>query len=215
MNGLRRFLSRILLDRPAATSLRSAVAEERELTERTMATAVVFGLGVRDAALGVIDHSARVALVAERIADRAGIHDADRYILQLAARLHEIGMFAVPSDLLGRPAPLTTAELATIRGQARISGEVARLVHPPRVAGLIEHQYEDHRRIAEGTGLEDRDVLLAGILRVADVFAAVTWPRPYQDPMPAEIREELLQSGAGTRFHPRAVSSAMELAISA
>lgn len=215
MNEFRRFLSRILLDRPRPENFRSVVDEERDLTERALATALVFGLSVRDAALGVIDHSARVALVAERIAERAGIHDADRYVLQLAARLHELGMFAVPSDLLGRRAPLDASELDTVRGQARISAEVARLVHPPRVAGLIEHQYDDYRAIAEGTELEDRDVLLAGILRVADVFAAVTWPRPYQDPMPAEFREELLQSGAGTRFHPRAVRSAMELAISA
>lgn len=207
----RRMLGRILLQRRVPVSLGSLVDEERVSTERTMGAALVFGLGVADAKLHVTDHCARVSLVAEWIAQRAGINDADRYVLQLAARLHELGMFAVPPELLDRPAPLTRAELETVRSQARLSARVARLVHPPRVASLIENQYEDHRRIAGGDRLGERDVLLAGILRVADVFAAVTWPRPYQDPMPAQMREEMLQSGVGVRYHPLAVDCALAL----
>lgn len=211
MNWFRRLVGRILLERRFPAHLPSLVEEERERTERAMATALVFGLSVRDAELGVTEHSARVALVAEWIAQRVGIHDADRYLLQLSARLHELGMFTVPRELLERRSPLTTAELDAVRSQARISAEVARLVHPPRVAELIENQYEDYRELARSRDIAERDLLLAGILRVADVFAAVTWPRPYQDPMPLARREELLQSGAGTRFHPQAVDSALEL----
>ena len=133
-------------------------------------------------------------------------------MLQVAARLHEVGVFGVPPELLHRPAPLSEEELETVRGQARVSAGVARLIHPPRVAELIENQYEDHRKLAEGDRIGDRDVLLAGILRVADVYAAVTWPRPYQDPMPAPFRDELLRAGAGTRFHPLAVESALTIA---
>lgn len=212
MTWFRRMVRHILLGRHAHEKTHSLVNEEREKVERTMATAVVFAMGVQDSQLSVMDHSARVALVAEWIAKRAGIHDADRYILQLAARLHELGMFAVPPELLHRPAPLSTEELETVRSQARMSAEVARLVHPPRVADLIENQYEDHRRLARGNRLEDRQLFLAGILRVADVYAAVTWPRPYQDPMPTEFRDELLQRGAGTQFHPLAVESALAIA---
>lgn len=194
-----------------SASPRTAVHDELARTESTLSTALVFGMQVRDSQLGVVDHSARVALVAERIARKMGVSEADRYLLTLAARLHELGMFAVPQELLCRPAPLSTQELRQVRAQAGISAEVARLVHPPRVVGLIEHQYEDYREVARARRLEERDLLLAGILRVADVFAAVTWPRPYQDPMPAPFREELLRSGAGTLFHPLAVTYVLAL----
>jgi HD-GYP domain-containing protein (c-di-GMP phosphodiesterase class II) len=211
MNWFTRVLRRAVPGAGRSPGTQDAVKQELAKTESTVATALVFGAQVRDSQLGVMDHSARVSLVADRIARQMGIGEADRYLLTLAARLHELGMFAVPQELLRRPAPLSTEELRQVRAQAGISAEVARLVHPPRVVHLIEHQYEDHRQVARTRRLEERDLLLAGILRVADVFAAVTWPRPYQDPMPVEFRDELLRSGAGTLFHPLAVRSALGL----
>ena len=54
------------------------------------------------------------------------------------------------------------------------------------------------RRSAEGS----LDVLLSGILRVADAFDAITHPRPYQEHIPPAERLRTLAEGEGTRFHP-------------
>lgn len=165
-------------------------------------------LQAREPQLGLMDHAARVAMVAGRIAEAMGIGDGDRYILNTAAQLHEMGMLSLPADLIERRGTLSPQELQWVRGQARVSADIARAAYHPRIALLIENQYRDHAELRRD-GLSERDLVLAGIFRVADVFATVTWPRPYQAAMSAPTRSHLLQSGAGTRFDPLAVHAAL------
>ena len=165
-------------------------------------------LQAREPQLGLMDHAARVAMVAGRIAASMGIGDGDRYILNTAAQLHEMGMLSLPVELIERRGTLSPQELQWVRGQARVSADIARAAYHPRIALLIENQYRDHTELRRD-GLSERDLVLAGIFRVADVFATVTWPRPYQAAMSAPTRSHLLQSGAGTRFDPLAVHAAL------
>lgn len=190
-------------------------SEELGSTHRTMVRTLVHALDARNPELEIIEHCALVSRVAALIAKRVGISEGDDYILRSAAQLHEIGMLTVPGELLMRSAPLTRAELARVRAQAAVSAELVRAAHHPRIALLVENQYVDYRELQRDTRCGPRDLLLAGILRVADVISAVTWPRPYQDPMPASVREEVLRSGAGTRFHPLAVHFALQLPATA
>jgi HD-GYP domain-containing protein (c-di-GMP phosphodiesterase class II) len=182
--------------------------EERGRVARTAASTLIFGMEVRDAELGIFEHSALVSIMAESLARQLGLSEADAYLLQTAARLHEIGMFTVPPELLKRAAPLSEEELARVRSQALVSSELAAVMHHPRAARLIRHQYDDYDRL-QRLGFADRDLLLAGILHVADVLAAVTLPRPYQRPLPWGERAQVLERGLGTRFHPLAVQSAL------
>lgn len=165
-------------------------------------------LQAREPQLGLMDHAARVAMVAGRIAEAMGIGDGDRYILNTAAQLHEMGMLSLPAELIERRGTLSPQELQWVRGQARVSADIARAAYHPRIALLIENQYRDHAELRRD-GLSERDLVLAGIFRVADVFATVTWPRPYQAAMSPPTRSHLLQSGAGTRFDPLAVHAAL------
>ena len=179
--------------------------------KKSMTSAFVFGLEVRDAEMGIVGHCAAVAMLARSLGAIMDISESDAYILDTAAQLHEVGMFAIPPDLLKRSSPLTLEELERIRSQAQISAEIAGMMHHPRVRSLIEHQYDDHAEL-EGV-LPPEDLLLAGILRVADVLAATTWPRPYQAALPRESRAQLLRLGAGSRFHPLAARLALEVPI--
>lgn len=185
--------------------------EELGSTQRTMVRTLVYALDARNPQLEIIEHSALVSRLASLIAERVGVTEGDRYLLRSAAQLHEIGMLTVPAELLVRSAPLTRAELERVRSQAAVGAEIVRAAHHPRVALLVENQYLDYRELQRDPRIGPRDLLLAGILRVADVITAVTWPRPYQDPMPASVRDEVLRSGAGTRFHPLAVHFALQL----
>jgi len=56
-------------------------------------------------------HSARVAVVAGRLAQRIIGRAAECAEIQLAARLHDIGKVAVPDSLLDKPSSLTEAEV--------------------------------------------------------------------------------------------------------
>jgi response regulator RpfG family c-di-GMP phosphodiesterase len=214
MSRMNRWVRRLSgAEPPLAGTARGASREDLARTTRTMVRTLAFGLEVRDTELDIVDHCTLVAEIAARIGRLLRISEAEAYILDTAARLHEIGMFAVPPALLKRAAPLSPEELALVRSQARLSAEIASTMHHPRVVELIEHQYDDYAELTEK--LEEPSLLLAGILRVADLIAAVTRPRPYQVPLPGDRRAELLRSGAGTRFHPAAVRCALQVPIEA
>jgi two-component system, response regulator RpfG len=212
MSRLNRWVRRFSgVEPPLTAPARRASQEQVARTTRTMVRTLGFGLEVRDAEVRVIEHCTLVAELCERLGRLLDLSEADAYILDTAARLHELGMFGVPPALLQRAAPLSPEELGRVRSQAHVSAEIAATMHHPRVVELIEHQYDDH---AELTGtLDDQGLLLAGVLRVADTIAAVTRPRPYQGPLPRDRRTELLRSGAGTRFHPLAVDCALQIPV--
>ena len=210
MSSLNRWVRRLAGAQPPALYIEErANKEELARTNRTMVRTLAFGLEVRDAELDIVKHCTLVADLCGALGNVLGISLGEAYILDTAARLHEIGMFSVPASLLKRDAPLSPDELALVRSQARLSAEIAATMHHPRVARLIEHQYDDYLELAGK--LDEPDLLLAGIVRVADLIAALTRPRPYQRPMLWDQRAAVLRAGAGTLFHPRVVEGALQL----
>lgn len=202
----------LLFDRTEASSATeaSALSRSHAHAQRSISRAVAFAMEVRESELQIVEHSARVAMISEALGVRMNISEADAFILRTAAELHEVGMYTIPPALLTQSEPYTLEQLATVRGQARVSADLAGVMHGPRVGRLIEHQYEDYDFKPECGW--DPDQLLAGILRVADVIAAVTHPRPYQAALSTVDRESMLRCGSGNRFHPSAVQAAMGLA---
>jgi HD-GYP domain-containing protein (c-di-GMP phosphodiesterase class II) len=204
------WIQRLFGSRPTDASPQSLLDDARSHAQRTITRALAFGMEAREVEMQIVEHSALVSMVSGELGERMHISEADAYVLKTAAELHEVGMFGISPELLMRSTEYSADELALVRGQAKVSGDLAALMHGPRVGRLIEHQYDDYDAPEEGP--EDPDRLLAGILRVADAIAAVTSPRPYQMALSLLERGLMLQRGAGTRFHPLAVESAMGMA---
>lgn len=182
-----------------------------EDTQVDLAAALTFSLYGVEPRLHVARHCARVARLVSRLARAAGVEGEDYRALVRAAQLHEIGMIAVPVELLENPAPLPAEQLARVRAQAWIGAEIVRKTEDDLTAWLIRHQYTDYQELMERFPESSRELLLAGLFRVADVMDAITEPRPYQKRLPEERRRDVLFSGLGTRFHPGAVHSLLQL----
>jgi HD-GYP domain-containing protein (c-di-GMP phosphodiesterase class II) len=188
-------------------------AQSRELpfdptrpeTELLFASTLVFAIQGSRGWWSILDHCTSVAATAARIAGEAGIADDDDLgALTSAARLHEIGAIGIPRELMARPGPLAPRELERIRSHAAIGAEIARPTCGNRVAWLIEHQFSDFTDLRDIYATSDIDLLLAGILRVADVVIAITEPRPYRSG-PARVDwRDALNEGFGAAFHPAA-----------
>ncbi len=172
------------------------------------ASALIVALERRDHELDLSPHCARVAAHAERMATLLEVDPAQRAVLRHAALLHEVGMIGVPAELLRKPGILTHDELRRVREQAVLAAEVTRAACGPLAATLVRHQYDDYATLREH--LADDALLLAGILRIADVVEAITRPRPYQAPLPPDTRRRLLQAGAGSHFDPSAVHAFLD-----
>jgi HD-GYP domain-containing protein (c-di-GMP phosphodiesterase class II) len=184
-------------------------------TRRVMSAAILADLEARNEKLGLFGHSARVAEISDKIAQRFNLPAEGRVDLTNAARLHEAGMIAVPPDLIDSPDRLPPEVVARIRSQAYFSAEIARATQNDRTVRLIEEQYTEFRFLKARFHGNEEDILLASILHVVDAFDAVTFPRPYQQDIPDERRFEGLMLGQGTLFHPDVVDQLCELNFAA
>lgn len=199
------FINRLFGTRPAGTDADpTPLHNPFGATYLAMASALTFGLEARNGRLLFVEHCTRVAGLAGHVAAELGVQAEDRDVLGAAAELHEIGIISVPAAVLEAPARLDPQDRARIREHAAVGAQIVRATHSERTARLVEHQYTDFARLQQ-VFPDDVDLLLAGILRAADVFDAVTHPRPYQDRLRATHRERILVQGSGSRFHPRAV----------
>lgn len=200
------FINRLFGTRPTGKSDADLASLHNPFsaTYLAMASALTFGLEARNVRLQFVEHCTRVADLADQVARELGVQADARDLLAAAAQLHEIGMISVPAEILEAPARLAPEDRALIREHAAVGATIVRATHSERTARLIEHQYTDFT-VLQQVFPDDVDLLLAGILRAADVFDAVTHPRPYQDRLRTTHRERILIQGSGSRFHPRAV----------
>lgn len=137
-------------------------------------------------------HSDRVAAYSVAIADRLCWPAARRRELEIAAHLHDVGKIGVPDAVLLKADRLTVEEIAIIQRHAQLSADIVRNVGEFRQVAIIIRQH--HERL-DGSGYPlgiraDQQIAPARVLAVADVFDALTSPRPYRSPL---SREEALQ----------------------
>lgn len=129
-----------------------------------------------------LDHSARVAALATRAAELAGLDRAAVAELGLAAHLHDLGRVSVPNRIWDKPGPLDLSERERVRMHAyyteRILARAEGWAGAARVAGAA-HERSDgtgyHRALPPGVlGASER------ILAAADVLAALLAARPWR-----------------------------------
>jgi HD-GYP domain-containing protein (c-di-GMP phosphodiesterase class II) len=175
-----------------------------------MLAAISRALEERDQTQG---HGARVAALAEPVAQRLG-WEAERIAsLRFGAPLHDIGKVAVRRDVLRKAGPLELAELAEIRTHPRAGAELVlpiRAARPALPYVLFHHERWDGAGYP--TGIRGRAIPVeARILAVADAFDAMTSQRPYRPALtPARALAEV-RSCAGSQFDPELAELFLEV----
>jgi len=153
-------------------------------------------------------HCERVAQMARRVAAEMEMAEEEIEFLGTAALLHEIGKVAVSLELLHKDAPLTPTELEQIRAHTRTGAQMLSAVPSLRkLAPLVASQYTDFQHLDGTIDSGSREFLLASVLRVVDVFDAMTSNRSYRKVLNREAWEADLRAGAGTRFHPEVIDA--------
>lgn len=176
---------------------------EVEDVRADMIRALARTISARDAYM--TGHSERVAELCRAMAERMGLGEDDRRRLATAAQLHEIGKISVPVELLQKKDPLSADELERIRAHASAGAGILREVPSlAPFAPLVEHLGTPYEELPEHA-VPAGEARVIGILRVADVWDAVTSERAYRSSMPRCYWEPLLRNGAGTLFDPAAV----------
>jgi diguanylate cyclase (GGDEF)-like protein/PAS domain S-box-containing protein len=167
-------------------------------------TALISALGYRDPSTAA--HSRRVADLCNEVAHGL-MSMSDRYVLETAALLHDIGKIGVPDSILLTSSQLTQAERNVIKRQERIGLEIIRASF---ASDELSRIVENYRRYFDGRdanlGPEGTHIPLgARILAVADAYDSMVSEHPYRVAKTSQEAIAELRRCANTQFDPEIV----------
>jgi len=159
---------------------------------------------LRDDSTG--EHSYRVGRLASLLAKEFGCDDDTIFMIDIAARLHDIGKIGIPDGILLKPAPLNAAEREVMKSHTTIGAEVlakSNIAHMQMAEEIARH----HHEWWDGTGYPgcqsgSRIPLAARITALADVFDALTHARPYKSAWSIDSALTEILSLRGRQFDP-------------
>ncbi len=147
------------------------------------------------------------------IARRLGMPPAEVQDVRLATELRDVGLIAVPDDVLASPGPLSSEQWAVLQRHTLLGERIiAAAPALSSVSRLVRSSHEHY----DGTGYPDalsgEDIPRgARVVTVVDAFDAQLRPRPHADPRtPVEAIAEL-QRCSGTIFDPVVVAALIEV----
>jgi putative nucleotidyltransferase with HDIG domain len=148
-------------------------------------------------------HCQRVADYACMIAEEAGISHAEMVWFRMGAFLHDVGKMEVPPGILHKQGSLTPQERAIIE-QHTVKGDemLSEIAFPWDVRPMVRSHHErwDGRGYPDGL-MGDQIPLVARILRIADVYDALTTTRSYRSSLSAQEAREVMRLDDGA-FDP-------------
>ncbi len=195
------FLSKPVQMPALLARVRSLVRLKRYTDQLEHAEAVIYslarGVEAKDAALE--GHCERLAHYAVVLGKARGLEAEALEALRRGALLHDIGKIGIPDALLSKAGPLTSEEWKVMREHPVIGERICQPLQSMRaVLPIIRHHHERWNGSGYPDGLAGPGIpLTARILQVADIFDALTTPRPYHQPLhPAEALIVLRQETA-------------------
>ena len=143
-------------------------------------------------------HSRGVANLAGEAARVSGVSGGDVITLRRAGLIHDLGRLGVSNAIWDKPGPITAAELERVRLHPYLTDRMmARVTSlgPSREIASRHHERLDGSGYPRGltaASLTPSDRLLAA----ADVYHAMTEPRPHRAPLDADRASRELQAEA-------------------
>jgi putative two-component system response regulator len=170
-----------------------------EMLERLAVTAEL-----RDDTTG--EHSYRVGKLSSLLAQDFGCDDDTIFMIDLAARLHDIGKIGIPDGILLKAGRLNEAEMKLMQTHAMIGSEILAQSNVPHMK-MAEEIARFHHEHWNGGGYpfgigESAIPLAARITALADVFDALTHRRPYKEAWSVDSALDTIAMLKGRQFDP-------------
>ncbi len=181
--------------------------------ERTLLESWAVAVSLIDDATG--KHCFRVGRLSYLMALRLGL-DAERAeLIEMAARMHDIGKIGINHQILLKPSMLTEAERIIMRRHPAIGAEMlSRSSHPG--AKLAATVSATHHEWWDGSGYPNglrhgAIPIESRIVALADVYDVLTSGRPYKRAWPHQLAVDELKFMGGRQFDPEFVEVFVEL----
>ncbi|MCM8760362.1 MAG: HD domain-containing protein, partial [Candidatus Omnitrophica bacterium] len=159
------------------------------------------------------EHQRRVSKLACAIAEKIGVSSDFIDGLRIASLLHDIGKIYIPGEILSAPRPLTDTEMALVRLHPVKGYYILKDIDFPWPVAKIVFQH--HERL-DGSGYpegidDDKILLEARILGVADVVEAMSSRRPYRGPLGIKSALREIEAKKGICYDEQAVDTCKNL----
>lgn len=149
-------------------------------------------------------HASRVAELAVAVARSLDWDETEVERVRLGGLVHDVGKLALPTELLGRPGPLTILEQAQVQTHPTSGARLVAQSHTaePALACVLYHH---ERWDGDGYPFRIGGVVIpieARLVALADAFDAMTSPRPYRAQLSFGAALAEIARCAGTQFDP-------------
>ena len=158
-------------------------------------------------------HGLRIATIADAIAKEFSLAAHDRFFMQQAALIHDIGEVVMNREYIKETRVLTPDEFLDMQRHPVIGEqETARRGMSRGVQLLVRWHHEWWNGAGYPDALEGEQIPLAArILRVADSYAALTDNRPRRHAMKDAEAKHYMTEWAGLEFDPRVVKAFLSI----
>lgn len=152
------------------------------------------------------EHCYRVGRLSSILAKEIGLEEDICFLIDLTARLHDIGKLVVPDAILLKPGKLTAGEREVMQRHTTAGAEILGRISLPQIH-IAEAIARHHHERWDGTGYPDRlsgnaIPLPARVTALADVFDALTHKRPYKEAWPVHAALAEIKDLIGKQFDP-------------
>jgi len=161
------------------------------------------------------EHCYRVGRLASILGRAIGLEEHVCFLIDLAARLHDIGKLVVPDEILLKPGRLSDGERAIMETHTSAGAEILARSNVPQMH-IAEEIARHHHERWDGRGYpmrlsRERIPIAARVTALADVFDALTHARPYKQAWPlAEALDEIRRL-RGVQFDPELTDVFLDL----
>ncbi len=158
-------------------------------------------------------HGLRIATIADAIGKQFNLAAHDRFFMQQAALVHDIGELVMNREYIKEIRGLTSEEMLDVQRHPVIGEqETARRGMSRGVQLLVRWHHEWWNGAGYPDALEGEQIPLAArILRVADSYAALTDNRPRRHAMQDEEAKHYMAEWAGLEFDPKVVKAFLSI----
>ena len=153
------------------------------------------------------EHSYRVALLAELLAEAMCLSPSRCNLVHHAAHLHDIGKIGVSDKVLNKAGKLTHEEMRELQLHSSIGYTIlSKTPEFATMARIVRHHHERWDGNGYPDGLKGQDIPLESrIIGLVDAFDAMTSDRPYRAGKTHEWALNEIQKHAGSQFCPECV----------
>ena len=160
-------------------------------------------------------HSQRVADLVQQTLIQLKVAGPEATLIEISARLHDIGKIGIPDTILMKPGKLSPEEVSVMQTHPQKGAElISKYKDFSRGASIILHHHERWDGEGYPARLKGYEIPFgARVIAVADGFDAMTSDRPYRKALSVHEAIHTLLEGRGSQWEPAIVNAFVDMVM--